>query len=552
MSGKYVKHLLLFSLIQFFILSSFAQRENRKNDAEDLQLGVQAYQDGDFEKAVYYFERLFNHSSKNIYYSYLYNSYLKLETYKKAEKAVKRQIKRYNKRSEYLFDLGYVYQLSSDATSAKKQFEAAISGIVSQQDVISLANDFLGINELDYAQATYLKGRKKIKDYPFNFELADLYDQKQEYGLMIKEYINLLELNTGYLQSVQNALQTALSTDEKGEKKDLLRTELLRKIQRNASSTVYSEMLIWLYVQEKDFSGALVQAKALDKRNNESGSRIMALAKLCTANEQYDIAIESYEYVIEKGVENMRYQPAKMALVKVYNDKIVNSSYENEDLKSLETLYEATITELGENSNTVPLMKGLAHLKAFYLSKTAEAIALLDKVIVMPQVKAADLADCKIELADIYVVDDEIWEASLLYSQVEKAFKYDKIGEIAKFKNAKVFYYSGEFQWAKAQLDVLKGSTSKLIANDAMHLSLLITDNTTIDTLTTPLLKFAHAELLILQNRLEDALNVYDTIEYLFPGHSLTDEIFFKKYEIYFKKRKYSKAAKFLEQSLRL
>ena len=89
----------------------------------------------------------------------------------------------------------------------------------------------------------------------------------------------------------------------------------------------------------------------------------------------------------------------------------------------------------------------------------------------------------------------------MYYSQVEKDFKHEVIGQEAKFKKIKIDYYTGKFNWAQAQLNILKQSTSKLIANNAMELSLLISDNLNLDTTQLTLQIYANAELLIFQNK---------------------------------------------------
>lgn len=544
----FIRSLLLFIILLLSVFSAQAQRPDNKQDV-DYELALQYLQQEQYEQAIHYLEKLYGQNPQNRYYEPLFHAYLAIEEPKKAERLAKKQSRNFPENPLYLFDLGYLYTVTGERDEAEKQFDKAIDEAAdNQREVIDLANKFININELEYAEKIYLKGKRKIKDYPFNFELAQVYFQKQNYQAMIEEYLNLLEINEGYAQSIQNALQTALDPDPENKMKDLLRTELLRRIQKNPNATIYSEMLIWLYVQEQDFAGALIQAKALDKRNNESGNRIMALAQLARSNKKYDVAIECYEYIIAKGRDGFRYLPAKQQLVEVFNEKIVNSIYSRNDLLQLEDLYRSTLNELGESHQTIGLMKGMGHLQAFYLDKSDSAILLLKKALQIPQVSPEETALCKLELGDVYLVSDEIWEASLLYAQVEKAFKYDRIGEIAKFKNARVFYYSGDFKWAKAQLDVLKGSTSKLIANDAMELSLLISDNITIDTLRLPLLKFAHSDLLILQNKLDEAFLLLDSIEYLFPSHALHDEILFRKYEIYYKKQDYQKAAEQLRK----
>jgi tetratricopeptide (TPR) repeat protein len=199
--------------------------------------------------------------------------------------------------------------------------------------------------------------------------------------------------------------------------------------------------------------------------------------------------------------------------------------------------------EYGENASTIGVMKYLAHLQAFYLDKSNEAISILNKTIVIPNAQPSAIAECKIELADILLFTGDIWEAKLLYSQVDKAFKNDPVGHMAKFKNAKLSFYIGEFQWAKAQLDVLKAATSKLIANDALQLSVLISDNIDMDSSTLALSYYSRADLLLYRNKVELALLTLDSIFELADWHPIFDEVWYKKAEIEIKKKDYESAA---------
>jgi outer membrane protein assembly factor BamD (BamD/ComL family) len=365
---------------------------------------------------------------------------------------------------------------------------------------------------------------------------------------MINEYLDLLENDESYIQSVQNMLQTSFGSEADVKQNELLRTELLKRISKHADKTILSELLIWMQIQQKDFEGAFLQAKALDKRKREEGGRLMDLAKLALQNENYDVAVKSYQYVIEKGSSNYFYTSARMDLLDALYQKVIfKNLYTPVDLAELEKNYLVTINELGKSANTAPLLKKFAHLQAFYLDKPTEAITLLEETIALPKITPTVQAECKLELADILLMTGDIWEASLRYSQVEKAFKHDPIGQEAKFRNAKISYYTGDFKWAQAQLDVLKGATSKLISNDAMDLSLLISDALAIDTNEVPLMLYSKADILSFQNKDDLAINELDSINSLFPNHVLADDILFKKAKIALKHAKYADAAAYYD-----
>ena len=195
------------------------------------------------------------------------------------------------------------------------------------------------------------------------------------------------------------------------------------------------------------------------------------------------------------------------------------------------------------NRQTARLVVELAELQALYKNDLPSAIQVLDSLVKAPGVSREDQARAKINLADYYLMSGERWESTLLYSQVDKDFKEEVLGQEARFKNAKLAYYHGDFQWAQAQFDVLKASTSKLISNDALDLSVFIMDNLNLDTTADAITLYAGAELLVFQNRFEEAIARLDTLRLGFPEHSLQDDIFYLQAQIAEKRRDYVRAA---------
>ena len=521
--------------------------------AADEQLALQFYQNKEFDKALDYYEKLYNKKSPQVYYQAYLNCLLETKDFKKAEKIAKKQIKQNPEQVNFIVDLGNVYFRADDIEKAKTTWETAVKAIKYDDQVFAVANAFQTIRQYNFTIATYFKGRKiSQNNYPYSFELADVYNLLGDRIAMINEYLDILETQDSYIQSVQNALQTSFANDADQKQNELLKTELLRRISKNPDKTIFSELLIWMQIQQKDWEGAFIQAKALDKRKKEDGNRVMALGQLFAQNDAYDVAIKAYNYVIEKGNEVYYYTNARIELLNVYYQKVVTKgNYTSADLIVLEKNYMTTISELGKSVNTILLLKNLAHLQAFYVNKTDAAKILLEEAIEIPQLSPTTQAECKLELADVLLMTGDIWEASLRYSQVEKAFKYDAIGQEAKFRVAKISYYTGDFGWAQTQLDVLKGATSKLISNDAMNLSLLISDALAIDTNEAPLLLFANADLLNFRNLDDKAIALLDSLNKTYPNHELADEIIYKKAQIALKHLQYNEAAAFYQELLK-
>jgi tetratricopeptide (TPR) repeat protein len=333
---------------------------------------------------------------------------------------------------------------------------------------------------------------------------------------------------------------------------ELIRTEILKQIQKNPDKVVYSEILVWMLNHLKDFEASFVQSKALDKRLKEDGGRLMKLGETCIESEAYDVAIKCYEYVLGKGPGNPYHLLARLELLNARYVKVVaRNEYTQKDLVELESQFQLALKELGKSSSTVLLIRNLAHIQAFYLGKTEEPINLLTEAKSLVGLSASALAEVKLELADILLFSGDVWEASLLYSQVEKAFKHDPIGHEAKFRNARLSFFIGDFAWAQSQLEALKGATSKLISNDALDLSLIIADNTTLDTNPLPLQIYARADLLFFRARYDDALKTLDSIQAQFPNHSLGDEILFKKYQIAMRRNNFAGAKEICEKIMK-
>ncbi len=277
----------------------------------------------------------------------------------------------------------------------------------------------------------------------------------------------------------------------------------------------------------------------------------MELAKLCISNENYLVAEKCYQYVISKGKDNPYHDVANIEKLNAnYLQLTSQPNTATADVVLLNNNIEAAIKEYGISNMTLPLIKKSALLKAYYLNKPQEAIQSLEEVITQYTFDKTIVAEIKLDLGDMNLLVGNIWDASLLYSQVEKDFKYDLVGQAAKFRNAKLSYYASDFGWAKTQCDVLKGATTKTIANDALDLSLVISDAIGIDTNAAPLSMFASAELLVLQHQYDKAIARLDSINLMFSEHTLGDDIYYKKAEIYKLTNRYAEAAKMYENIL--
>lgn len=536
-------------MIALFSLGATAQSE------EDLQLAEYYYNQGQYEQARLYYEKIYKTNRTNRVYANYLNTLVALNDVEEAEKLVKRKIKTDSEDGMGYVNLGDLYKKFDRTEEARENFDLAVQQFVpTRANAVRLANEFTRINEYGYALKVYERARDKSTDgYAYTYELANVQGIMGNYDAMTESFLDLLIESPGYLQTVQNSFNRTLNFQENPENMEMLRVKLLKRAQKNPEHVIYTELLTWLFMQKKDFAAALVQAKSLDLRLGENGFRIVEIAQLAAGNRDYATAKNAYQYVIDKGPAGEFYLTARMEKLKTAGYELAERpSTDKAAYALLEQEYEATLAQIGEYAESAMMMKELAHLKAFYLGKLEEAEQLLARAIEMPGVYDRILATCKLERADILLLKGEVWDASLLYQQVELDFKEDPLGHEAKFRSAKISYYTGDFEWAQAQLDVLKASTSKLISNDAIDLSLLITDNFNMDTLTAPMEMFARADLLAYQNQTEAAGRTLDSLELAWPMHSLSDEIKMLRAAMAFRNGKFEEARSLYEKVVEL
>ncbi|MFM2307332.1 MAG: hypothetical protein RLZZ367_2001 [Bacteroidota bacterium] len=530
------------------VLGSVAQAQAGRDET----LANSYLQNGEFDKAVELFQGLWEKNNYEYkYYRPLYTCLLQLKKYDELEKVIKKELKKNDNAPQFVVDLGYMYAQVPNAEKAKEQFDKALKDLKPYDATIrSLANIFEAYHLYDYVIAVYDKGGKLIHNETFySFEMAQANLKKGDVAATVKFFLINLEANPGNMQTIKNTIQSS-----RNEEKLLaeLETQLYTKVQKSATNEDYIDLLTWVYIQNKDFEGALVQMKAVDRRKNENGIRVLNIARMAQTEGDYTNAISGYEYVVAKGKFNAMYFQARTELLNCRKEKISkNLNYTQADLEGLKSDYLSFIEENERGFRTAQSMKELADLEGFYLHDLKSAIDLCNELIAMPGVNQQLKNQTKLSLGDFYLIDGDVWESTLIYSQVDKDEKDSPLGEEARFRNAKLAYYKGDFDWAQTQLEALKGSTSELISNDAINLSVFIIDNLGLDTVEQPMQMFAKAELLMYQNKDEQARGTLDTITYLYPGHALFDDIEYLKAQMFVKHRQYDKAVPLLEDIIK-
>ena len=519
-------YLLLFFLL--INLAGFSQEE---------QLARNYFDKGEFEKAENIYEKLVEREPGNpTYFMGLISTYQQLEKYKQAEKLLKDKVNNTANAPHYLVEVGYNYQLQNKTEEAERFYNEALSAIESRPNyAFSIARTFEKYSLLDNAVKAYELGMKMNSDVQYFIQLARLYGEQGEIEKMFSNYIDVIGTNPDLLPAVSRIYGQFITDDPANEANMIFRKLLLKKLQQD-QNILYNQMLSWLFVQQKEFKKAFLQEKAIYRRENQGLGQIMRLTLLSNEEGDPETALELLDFVIaESSQEEVKLQAHQLRL------KILQETLPKKKYAEIESAYEELFQTYGNGLNTLSLQIDYANFLAFNEGKTEKAEAVL-KGFLEKDLKKFEEAAVKMALSDILVLDEKFNQALIYYTQVQNLVENDVIAQMARFKVAKTSYYKGDFKWAGVQLDVLKAATSQLIANDAMELSLLISENSLEDSTQAALKQYARADLLSFQKKENEAIALLEELLVQHKGEKIEDDALLKQAQLYEEQEDYGKA----------
>ncbi|WP_191908829.1 tetratricopeptide repeat protein [Larkinella humicola] len=531
---------LLIMLLLVGSLSGFAQ--------EGADLADEYFKKGEFEKAHTIYQKLMKPgASKQIISRYVESS-VKLNKIPEAEKVIRKLVKSDDKNPYVFLQAGILEESRSDSAKADVYFNKAIAVAGNAMNGLpELAQDFAEQSKQNWAIKVLKKGREQSREpLAYAGELARLYGAVGQKENMIDEL-----LHWGLIPGNRDNVQAILQDNLKDADQKMLETVLYKKVQENPNEMFYTEMLVWYLTQKKEFYKAFIQERALDKRLKLTGVRVYDLGAVALQNKDYKNAAAMFEYVAKEYPQGQLYPFARRLVIKAREEQVKNTyPVDNLEIRKLIADYQKMFQELGKNNRTLEALRSTASLYAFYLDEKDTALTILQLATEISKNEKGFIDRCKLDMGDIYLLKGEPWEATLLYSQVEKSQKEELLGYEAKLRNARLHYYKGEFELSKDVLDILKQATSREIANDAGALSLLIMDNTGMDSDSneTAMKEYASIELMLFQNKVDSAALELNRLYAKYKDHSLADNILWLRANTLIKQNKIDEALQDLEK----
>lgn len=522
---------LIVLLISYLVLltSSLAQ--------EDF-LAQQYFNDGDFEKAVVFYEKLVEKSPRRTdFIEGLIASYQQLERYEDAEEYLLEQLANKNAYPTFYVELGYNYTLQDDLEKASEHYEEAIAKIDENPNYgYAIGLRFQKYALLDYSSRAFLKAMQLNPQLDYNFQLARIYGEQGEIAKMYTSYLQLIAEGKVSKSRVLRNIDDFINEDAENENNILLKKTLLQNAQKNPNP-LWNELLSWLFVRQNQYGSAFRQERAIYKRTDGATvQRLQALAVSALEDQDLETAKEVYRYIADNSYDEVTKLNAQLDLIEIESSQSDQKNYD-----AIQRKYEELMALHGYENQTVQLQVDYANFLTFKKNTPEAAIDILQKSLELP-LNTRGNAFVKMALADILVFDKKFNQALIYYSQIQKRLKNDVMGQNARFKVAQTSFYKGDFDWALTQLKVLRSSTSQLIANDAMQLSLLISDNSLEDSTQTALKKYARADLLAYQNKDKEAMEVLDDILQNHKGEKIEDEALLRQGKLLEKQKDYKTA----------
>lgn len=474
--------------------------------AQNEQLAMNYFDRGEFEKALISYEELLKTQPNNSnFFQKAVECYQQLQQFEKADKALQERFNKF-KQGSLLVEIGYNYQLQKNQNKANNYYDQAIDKIKkTPTEVYSIGYLFERKGIVDYAILSYQTAINLDPKLNFNYQMALLYGQKGDFDTMIDKFLTESYNNPQNIIMVQNQLSRFMMEDTTAVFNDALRKALLIRVQKS-QDIFWNEYLSWFYVQQKEYGKAFIQEKAIYKRNPESFGNIVNLGQLAIEENDEEAATEILGFVLQNTKDLDLQIQSHSYLIEMKIDKAQPKDYPAINLE-LDNL----IKEFGVSPFTLSLLKIKAHFVAFNMKDPETAKVILKNVLEMPLNKI-QLSEAKMELADILLFEEKFNQALIYYSQIETESNNSPIGQEANLKIAKTSYYKTDFKWAEHQLKVLKSASTQLIANDALDLFLLISDNSQEDSTQVALKKFARADFLLFQDKKQDALVAFQAI----------------------------------------
>ena len=508
--------------------------------ATKFRLAQSLEQAGEIERAAALYKELLAKAPSNfMYFDGVQRTLLALKRYDEAIGLITARLNSAPDDLSLRTLLGAVLYRAGRETEADEAWTRAIAAAASNPNTYRLvAGSMVESRLLDKAVATYRRGREACNDpMLFTMELAHLLVASMDYKGATQEYLRWLEQNPAQVSFVQNRM--ALFS-WKPEGRDAAIEAVRAAIDRREDIRLY-ELLGWLHMEGKDFTGAYDVYRTIDKLSGSNGIGLYTFAERAFREKVFDLSAKAYRAALDAPLPQARRAAAMYGYATSLKELAAapdsGLSYQPDfPLPAPESRpqYAGVIASYKEVIQRYPrtefaarsyLQIGLIQFdKDFDLDG---ALASFDRVRGENPGLAMITHDVALKAGQVLTARGDTMAAMTRYLSVARtpAATPDQSDE-ANFRIAELDYFRGQFTAAVQRLDSLTLNLKADYANDALALRAVLQENSA--TAPNALKEFARADFLARQRKNTEAIALYQEIVKKFPQAFLVDDALIK------------------------
>ncbi len=526
---KYTLQIILTFLI-FSSTLSFAQNI----EANRLRLADSYLNGGDTENALRVYMQIFdsNPSSERAYEGLKTILYQENRFDELLSKSL--AYEKYSKNFEIYSLIGELYYAKGKIDSSRHYWNVGLSKFPKSKETyssLSLIQNKVGLyNE---AVKTLLDGRKRLSDQNlFADELSKMYIASNDYKNGIVEIIKLLYV-TMRPEQAQGRIYALM---ENKESKEYISQYLKNLYEENQNDLHVLQIYSWFLREIGKSDEALKLVEKIDDLSNANGREIYTFAVTAMNDEEYDLALKSYQILIDEGnsKENRYFSSALFNYAKTLDSRLENSTKEITKEKYLEIIkeYQNIIDKYNNSSVAANAMLRIAEIYSEKIGDDAKAKSSIQALASDRRfMRSSQAAEALLLLADINIKNDELDSAKTVLENLKRSFNKGS-GDFAlraQFLLAEIEFYEGNAEIAYSLYKQVGKSLDANIANDALQRNLLISQN---KEQTEALKQYAMGLKAQKQNKLQDAILRFDKAYMLASGTSLANDAILRTLDI--------------------
>jgi tetratricopeptide (TPR) repeat protein len=510
-----------FILIIICVSRSIAQNDQLVN----YKLGLaQNYElAGQLDKAELLYKELFLLQPTNYQFFDLLNKvYISQKKYNESLQLIETRIKQTPGDPSLYGILGTTYFIMDDS---KKAYETWDRGIAlnpkSSINYRVIAN--VAIENRAYDKAIQLlNDGKKISEeaYVFSMELANVYAYNMNFGRAATELCELILVHPEQTGFVRNRISSFITRPLAAEQT----INAIKDFSDEHGTSVILDLLAFTYQQTGKFQEGFKIVKQIETDSKGNGTNMYIFAQTLFDQKQFEVSAKAFNYILENFsnspyavIARINYAKAREESLNQKSDSVTSSwkplsskqKVNDREYKEIITAYTSFAGSEQTNAYTAEALLRIGEIYRIRLFdlKKADSIysALINTFPLSTQAIQAKLSSGKIAIET-----NSFEKAREQFTEIiSNSQSVTEIISEARHYLARIEFWNGNFFVATQRLKEMNLTLSNDYSNDAIELNFLISIAKK-DSIN--LIKYAIADLLLLQNKLEQAATEFKTL----------------------------------------